>query len=115
MYLGRFHAAIKPMPQGIFQDRLQKQGWNLGACRRGEMHVVGEGDGRAQSRGFQNDACFQGLQFVLERMDWRLLDVPMLVPEAFERHKRWSASFHRPSVASQCTEVKALNMKCGLR
>ena len=51
------------------------------------MQSVGERDGPAEACGFQDDTGFQGFQLFLEGMDRRLLDIPVLVPKAFERHE----------------------------
>ena len=51
------------------------------------MQSVGERDGPAEACGFKDDAGFQGFQLFLEGMDRRLLDIPVLVPKAFERHE----------------------------
>ena len=75
------------MPQGVFQSRLKQQGRNLCACRNVGMQSVGERDGPAEACGFQDDTGFQGFQLFLEGMDRRLLDIPVLVPKAFERHE----------------------------
>ena len=60
------------------------------------MHPVGERDGLAQPCGFEHNTLFQGLQLVLEGMDRRFLDVPVLVPKAFERHKSVERFFPSP-------------------
>ena len=60
------------------------------------MHAVRERYGPAQACGFEDDTGLHGFQLVLEGMDRRLLDIPVLVPEAFERDIRVKRLFPSP-------------------